>query len=85
MITMRTEDEVKQCIAANVNFHLARLGWSRNELAKQIGRTPPVIYAICEAKSDPSSTTLDRIAEAFGLTVDRLLMPRSKEKVAAAS
>lgn len=71
---MLTDDQVKANIAANVTRLLAKEGWSKSELARRTGDTAMAISRICRAEHVAGSGILARIAEAFDVNVDRLIL-----------
>lgn len=49
------------------------LGWSQSDLAKRTGLTIPAISHFENGKRLPSFKNLIKLADAFGVTVDRLI------------
>ncbi len=61
-------------------LRLAR-GWSLDELSGRSGVSKGMVVQIEGARTNPSIGTLCRIADAFGITVPRLLEPAASSRV----
>ncbi len=70
---MQTDQQVRDNIAANVRRLLSARGWSQFDLARNTGEKQQTINRICNAKNIPSAAILSRIAEAFDVSLDRLV------------
>lgn len=70
---MATDEIVLANIAANVRRLLNARGWSQNELARKTGEKQATINRICNGRNMPSAAILSRIAEAFDVSLDRLV------------
>lgn len=71
---MLTDDEIKFNIATNVRRLLESRGWSQKQLADASGETQMIISRICRGLHIPHAGTVVRLAEAFDVSVDRLVM-----------
>jgi transcriptional regulator with XRE-family HTH domain len=67
------DDDVKQNVAENIRRLLLDRGWSQSELSRRTGEPVMTISAICNAKHVPGVGIVARIAEAFDVSVDRLV------------
>lgn len=76
---MLTDDEVKANVAANVTRLLVKNGWSQRELARRTSDTTMAISRVCRAEHVAGSGILVRIAEAFDVSVDRLVLAPPRE------
>ena len=79
-----TGDRVAELTAA-VARHLRALrssrGWSLEELAGRSGVSKGMVVQIEAGRTNPSVGTLVRLADAFGVTIARLLEPDSDRRV----
>ncbi len=65
----------RQIVAENlVSFRTAR-GWSQGELARQAGIAQPALCRLEKAVIEPSTITIDRLAEALSVAPAMLLTP----------
>lgn len=84
VLTDTSGDRVAALTAA-VADHVRSLrqarGWSLDELAGRSGVSKGMVVQIEGARSNPSIGTLNRIADAFGVTVARLLEPSTERTV----
>lgn len=79
--TSASVEVITTAVAQHVRaFRLAR-GWSLDELASRSGVSKGMVVQIEGAKTNPSVGTLCRIADAFGVTVARLLEPSELRQV----
>lgn len=78
---MLTDDEVRLNTAENVNRLLQARGWSRRELARRTGDSAMAISRICRGENTAGSGLIARIAEAFDVSIDRLVGPPPKENL----
>ena len=72
---MITDQEVVANVAANVVRLLDARGWVQAELARATGVTTFTISRIVRGTTTPSGIALAKIAEAFDVSVDRLIGP----------
>ncbi len=70
---MVTDAEAISNIAANVVRILNDRNWSQRELARRTNETPMAISRICRGRYLPNAAIVARIAEAFDVSVDRLM------------
>lgn len=56
-------------------------GITLNQLAERIGVSQPSISGIATGKQKPSFDTLDRLADALGVSVAELFVPQGSEAV----
>ena len=84
MLTDTTAGRV-EAVTAAVAEHVRALrtgrGWSLDELAGRSGVSKGMLVQIEAARTNPSVGTLCRVADAFGVTVARLLEPRAERTV----
>jgi transcriptional regulator with XRE-family HTH domain len=85
MVEMLTDDEVKQNVAANVTDLLRERGWTQTLLSEKTGDPIATISAICRARSVPGAGILSRIADAFRVNVDKLVLPPPENSARRAS
>jgi|688.fasta_scaffold1536485_1 transcriptional regulator with XRE-family HTH domain len=71
-----TDLEVRKRIAANVTNLLEVRGLSRRDLAKKTGDAPATVARVAQGKHTAQAGVVVRVADALGVTVDRLLVPR---------
>lgn len=80
-----TADDRAARLTAAVADHVRALrqarGWSQDELAGRSGVSKGMVVQIESARSNPSIGTLNRIADAFGVSVARLLEPTTERTV----
>ena len=75
-LTKRESDrEVSQRLAANLVAMMKRYGLTQVELSDRSGVHQTSISNVILAKSCPSVSMVARLAEALGVSVDRLLRP----------
>ena len=70
---MIDDTTAKQNIAANVRRLLESRGWPQSRLASATGEQEMQISRIVRGCSVPNAVALARIAEAFDVSIDRLL------------
>ncbi len=70
---MLSDHDVAQNIAANLSRLLEDRGWSQLELCRRTGEQSGTISRISNGKQLASGAILARIAEAFDVSVDRLV------------
>lgn len=67
------EKTVQEKIALNIRLHRLRKGLKQEQLAELLDMTQQHISLLEKAASMPKLTTLMKLAEVFGTTVDDLL------------
>jgi transcriptional regulator with XRE-family HTH domain len=72
--------EITATVADRVRALRAGRGWSLDELAGRSGVSKGMVVQIEGARTNPSVGTLARLADAFGVTVARLLEPSATER-----
>ena len=70
-----TADELNAAVALHCRALRQSRGWSLDELAGRSGVSKGMLVQIEAARTNPSVGTLARVADAFGVTVSRLLEP----------
>lgn len=70
---MPSQQEIAAAIARNVKTMRTRMGWSLDELASRSGVSKGMLVQIEQARTNPSVVTLNRIAEALGIAIARLV------------
>lgn len=80
---MQSDEQVKGNIAANVRRLLTARGWSQFDLSRKTGEKQPTINRICNGKNIPSAAILSRIAEAFDVSIDRLVADSQENSTVA--
>jgi transcriptional regulator with XRE-family HTH domain len=73
--------DVAQAVAGRVRALRQARGWSLDELAGRSGVSKGMVVQIENARTNPSIGTLCRIADAYGVSVPRLLEPLSDRRV----
>ena len=73
--------EVTAAVAAHVRALRTTRGWSLDELAARSGVSKGMVVQIEAARTNPSIGTLCRLADAFGVTIGRLVEPASERVV----
>jgi transcriptional regulator with XRE-family HTH domain len=68
-----TDLEIRRAIAVNVTNLLEVRGWSRRDLAKVTGDPVATVARVAQGKHTSQSGVVVRVADALGVTVDRLL------------
>jgi putative transcriptional regulator len=58
-------------------------GWSQLELANRLGVTPSTVYNWERGRSEPTASTLRRIARTFEVSMDDIALPGDEGKAAA--
>jgi putative transcriptional regulator len=58
-------------------------GWSQLELANRLGVTPSTVYNWERGRSEPTASTLRRIARVFEVSMDDIALPGEEGKAAA--
>jgi transcriptional regulator with XRE-family HTH domain len=74
-------DAVTAAVAQHVRALRFARGWSLDELSGRSGVSKGMVVQIEAARTNPSIGTLCRIADAFGVTVARLLEPTADRRV----
>jgi transcriptional regulator with XRE-family HTH domain len=74
-------DEITAAVAQHVRALRTGRGWSLDELSGRSSVSKGMLVQIEAARTNPSVGTLARIAEAFGVTVARLLQPAADRSV----
>jgi transcriptional regulator with XRE-family HTH domain len=72
-------------VAGHVRALRTARGWSLDELAGRSGVSKGMVVQIEAARTNPSVGTLVRIADAFGVTIARLLEPAEERTVRISS
>lgn len=70
---MVTDELAKENIAANVKAFLVKRDMTRAELSHRTGENIMYISRVCNSKILPNAAALARIAEALGVTSERLM------------
>jgi transcriptional regulator with XRE-family HTH domain len=78
-------EEVTAAVAQHVRALRQARGWSLDELSGRSGVSKGMVVQIEAARTNPSVGTLNRIADAFGVTVARLLEPAADRTVRVTS
>lgn len=76
-----TADALNAAVALHVRALRTGRGWSLDELAGRSGVSKGMLVQIEAARTNPSIGTLARVADAFGVTVARLLEPAADRGV----
>jgi transcriptional regulator with XRE-family HTH domain len=71
--------EITSAVAEHVRSLRTARGWSLDELAGRSGVSKGMLVQIEGVRTNPSVGTLARVADAFGVTVARLLEPPAAE------
>lgn len=74
-MTVITDKETKENLAANVLRLLKSRRINQSELARLSGERVMMISRVCRAQHVPLATVLVRLAEALDVSIDRLLAP----------
>lgn len=74
-------EAVTAAVAQHVRTLRTARGWSLDELAGRSGVSKGMVVQIEAARTNPSVGTLCRIADAFGVTVARLLEPGERRRI----
>jgi transcriptional regulator with XRE-family HTH domain len=74
-------DEVNAAVGARVRALRMTRGWSLEELSGRSGVSKGMVVQIEAARTNPSIGTLCRLADAFGVTIARLIEPPSHRAV----
>jgi transcriptional regulator with XRE-family HTH domain len=74
-------EEITAAVALHVRALRTGRGWSLDELSGRSSVSKGMLVQIEAARTNPSIGTLARIADAFGVTVGRLLQPASDRTV----
>jgi transcriptional regulator with XRE-family HTH domain len=77
--------EVTAAVAEHVRALRTVRGWSMDELAGRSGVSKGMVVQIEGARTNPSIGTLCRLADAFGVTIGRLLEPATERVVHVAA
>ncbi len=70
-----TDREVRQTIAGNVQYFLEVRGLSRRDLAKRTGDPVASVARVAAGSHTSGTGIVVRVADALGVTLDRLLLP----------
>jgi transcriptional regulator with XRE-family HTH domain len=76
-----TAEEITSAVAARVRSLRTARGWSLDELAGRSGVSKGMVVQIEAARTNPSIGTLCRLADAFGVTMVRLIEPSTERSV----
>jgi transcriptional regulator with XRE-family HTH domain len=74
-------EEITSAVALHVRALRTGRGWSLDELSGRSSVSKGMLVQIEAARTNPSVGTLARIADAFGVTVARLLQPMADQSV----
>jgi transcriptional regulator with XRE-family HTH domain len=74
-------EEITAAVALHVRALRTGRGWSLDELSGRSSVSKGMLVQIEAARTNPSVGTLARIADAFGVTVARLLQPTNDQSV----
>lgn len=74
-----------QAVAHHVRVLRQGRGWSLDELAGRSGVSKGMLVQIEGSRTNPSVGTLCRIADAFGVTIARLLEPAAERRISISS
>jgi transcriptional regulator with XRE-family HTH domain len=74
-------EEINAAVALHVRALRTGRGWSLDELSGRSSVSKGMLVQIEAARTNPSVGTLARIADAFGVTVARLLQPAADRSV----
>lgn len=74
-------EEITAAVALHVRALRTGRGWSLDELSGRSGVSKGMLVQVEAARTNPSVGTLARIADAFGVTVARLLQPAADRSV----
>ncbi|WP_117215862.1 helix-turn-helix domain-containing protein [Allorhizocola rhizosphaerae] len=74
-------EEINAAVALHVRALRTGRGWSLDELSGRSSVSKGMLVQIEAARTNPSVGTLARIADAFGVTVARLLQPANDRSV----
>jgi transcriptional regulator with XRE-family HTH domain len=74
-------DALNAAVAQHVRMLRTTRGWTLDELAGRSGVSKGMVVQIEAARTNPSVGTLCRLADAFGVTVARLLEPSEERRV----
>jgi transcriptional regulator with XRE-family HTH domain len=77
--------EVTAAVAEHVRALRTARGWSLDELAGRSGVSKGMVVQVEAARTNPSVGTLCRLADAFGVTIGRLLEPATERVVHVAT
>jgi transcriptional regulator with XRE-family HTH domain len=80
-VSAGTADALNAAVALHVRALRTGRGWSLDELAGRSGVSKGMLVQIEAARTNPSVGTLARVADAFGVTVARLLEPAADRSV----
>jgi transcriptional regulator with XRE-family HTH domain len=84
-LTGERADHGVAAVTAAVAHHVRALrqarGWSLDELSARSGVSKGMVVQIEAARTNPSVGTLSRLADAFGVTIARLLEPTAERVV----
>ena len=79
MITVATDEQLREWIAINVRERLEILGWSQVDLAQKSGENQPTINRVCRGENLAGAGVLSRIAKALGSSADVLMSEPEKK------
>jgi len=79
MSTVIDDDRAKQNIATNLGRLLSTRAWTQTALAEATGVSQSRISQIVRGHHMPGAGLLARIAEAFDVSIDRLVSPPPEE------
>lgn len=82
---MITDEQVQTNIAENLSRLLADRKWSQSELHRRAGVSQVAISLILSGQRMPGAGVLARLAEAFDVSIDRLVGRPPEKSLAVAS
>lgn len=74
---MINQSEAKERIAVNLQRAMDAVGMSQNRLAVESGEDPMTVSRVLRGITEPRVSTLARLAEVVGITMDQCLQPVS--------
>jgi transcriptional regulator with XRE-family HTH domain len=69
-----------EIVRANIRREMSARKWTQSDLADRAGMPQPRISEVLIGTYEPSLSKLEKIANAFGITLSALLMPVPEEK-----
>ena len=83
-----TSEHAVEVLSKNINAILSERGWSRYRLAQESGVSEQTIGNICKGLHEPRTSIVVTIANALGVSIDRLVFdhfPNSQKNLRSAS
>lgn len=81
MSTVISDEQALRNISANIRRLLVDRGWTQLDLAERTGESSATLSRLTRGYHMPGAGLLARIAEAFDVSVDRLVNPPPKKIV----